>query len=157
MAVNAYTITPYQNSFTRSANTTPYVANTVLSGGSVVQLPIPDRPFFLRRLQISTNVLNASHTIRVHFFAADPTGGSFVAADAGTLNFAGLFNTYEGFLDVATFGINGITTGDVATNLNYVLPNTSTGLLYLLCETRTAFTPVASTIYRIKAYTEAAN
>lgn len=157
MAQSAYTLTSFSNTFTRPANTTPYVANTIISNGSILVLPIPDRPFFLRRLQVNTSVSNPSHTFRIYFFTSDPTGGSFVVADSGTPNFTGLFNTYEGFLDISLNSTTGLNTGDINNNASFVLPSTPTGTLFLLCETRTAFTPVSATVYRVKAYTETAN
>jgi hypothetical protein len=159
LAVNTYTLTTTQNSFSRSANTTPYIANTIVSGGSVLAVPIPDRPFFLRRLQINFSAFNAgtNPTIRTHFFLTDPTGGSFVANDAGTPNFAGLFASYEGFVDTQVLASNGIGSGDGANTLSLVYPTTADGVLYCLLETRTAFTPTSAAIVRVKIYTEAAN
>lgn len=159
MAVNTYTLAVTQNEFTRAANATPYLANTIVSNGSVLAVPIPDRPFYLRRIQINASTFNSgtNPVIRLHMFSTDPTGGSFVVADAGTPNFTGLFSSYEGFKDTTVVHLNGVGSGDAGGTSTLVLPKTSAGVIFCLLETRTAYTPTSAAIYRVKFYTESAN
>ena len=80
-----------------------------------------------------------------------------MTTDAGTLNFAGLFASYEGFIDIVVVANNGVGSGDATNTATLILPNTNDGVLYGILETRAGFTPTSASTYRVKIYTEYAN